>query len=148
MIHEALFTLIALGLLLGAMAKSAQIGLHTWLPNAMEGSRIFLPALFGKGFVPISFCSGELIQGQNRALPFVSSSFDKTLETPLYAGIPLEPLVRACNLDLSAEGQTSSLDRQTWAFRGKPGPKLALGRWGVRWDRNNPRDWTIRRKLF
>ena len=37
MIHETLFTLIALGLLIGAMAKSAQIGLHTWLPNAMEG---------------------------------------------------------------------------------------------------------------
>jgi NADH-ubiquinone oxidoreductase chain 5 len=37
MIHEALFTLVALGLLVGAMAKSAQIGLHTWLPNAMEG---------------------------------------------------------------------------------------------------------------
>jgi len=37
MIHETLFTLIALGLLVGAMAKSAQIGLHTWLPNAMEG---------------------------------------------------------------------------------------------------------------
>jgi formate hydrogenlyase subunit 3/multisubunit Na+/H+ antiporter MnhD subunit len=45
MIHEALFTLIALGLLVGAMAKSAQIGLHTWLPNAMEGSRILLPTL-------------------------------------------------------------------------------------------------------
>src|SRR5262249_42723828 len=44
MIHEALFTLIALGLLVGAMAKSAQIGLHTWLPNAMEGSRILLPS--------------------------------------------------------------------------------------------------------
>ena len=47
MIHEALFTLIALGLLVGAMAKSAQIGLHTWLPNAMEGSRILLPTLLG-----------------------------------------------------------------------------------------------------
>jgi NADH-ubiquinone oxidoreductase chain 5 len=45
MIHEALFTLIALGLLVGAMAKSAQIGLHTWLPMAMEGSRILLPVL-------------------------------------------------------------------------------------------------------
>jgi formate hydrogenlyase subunit 3/multisubunit Na+/H+ antiporter MnhD subunit len=48
MIHEALFTLIALGLLVGAMAKSAQIGLHTWLPNAMEGSRILLPTLLGE----------------------------------------------------------------------------------------------------
>jgi formate hydrogenlyase subunit 3/multisubunit Na+/H+ antiporter MnhD subunit len=47
MIHEALFTLIALGLLVGAMAKSAQIGLHTWLPMAMEGSRIELPTLLG-----------------------------------------------------------------------------------------------------
>lgn len=47
MIHEALFTLIALGLLIGAMAKSAQIGLHTWLPNAMEGWFTWAPLAVG-----------------------------------------------------------------------------------------------------
>jgi len=36
-INESAITIIGLLLLVGAMAKSAQIGLHTWLPDAMEG---------------------------------------------------------------------------------------------------------------
>lgn len=36
-INQDLITLIGLGLLIGAMAKSAQIGLHNWLPTSMEG---------------------------------------------------------------------------------------------------------------
>ncbi len=36
-LSETTVTLVALGLLGGAVAKSAQIPLHTWLPDAMEG---------------------------------------------------------------------------------------------------------------
>src|SRR5437763_12086428 len=35
--HTALVNLVALGLLGGAVAKSAQLPLQTWLPDAMEG---------------------------------------------------------------------------------------------------------------
>ena len=36
-INESVITVIGLLLLIGAIAKSAQIGLHTWLPDAIEG---------------------------------------------------------------------------------------------------------------
>jgi NADH-ubiquinone oxidoreductase chain 5 len=36
-LNENLITIIGLCLLIGAMAKSSQIGLHVWLPMAMEG---------------------------------------------------------------------------------------------------------------
>lgn len=36
-INENVITLIGICLLIGAMAKSSQVGLHIWLPMAMEG---------------------------------------------------------------------------------------------------------------
>lgn len=35
--NENIITIIGICLLVGAMAKSSQIGLHVWLPMAMEG---------------------------------------------------------------------------------------------------------------
>lgn len=42
--NENIITIIGICLLIGAMAKSSQVGLHVWLPMAMEGflSRAFL----------------------------------------------------------------------------------------------------------
>nr|YP_010194624.1 NADH dehydrogenase subunit 5 [Conidiobolus polyspermus]QZZ81363.1 NADH dehydrogenase subunit 5 [Conidiobolus polyspermus] len=37
LINVELLTIISILVLIGAMAKSAQLGLHTWLPDAMEG---------------------------------------------------------------------------------------------------------------
>ena len=36
-INEDIIVLIGICLLIGAMAKSSQVGLHCWLPLAMEG---------------------------------------------------------------------------------------------------------------
>jgi NADH-ubiquinone oxidoreductase chain 5 len=43
LINDRVLTLIGACLLIGAMAKSAQLGLHVWLPNAMEGQISLVP---------------------------------------------------------------------------------------------------------
>ena len=42
-LSSTVVNLVALGLLGGAVAKSAQLPLHTWLPDAMEGRRRSAP---------------------------------------------------------------------------------------------------------
>ena len=37
--NETVLTIIGILFLMGAMAKSAQLGLHSWLPDAMEGNQ-------------------------------------------------------------------------------------------------------------
>ncbi len=39
--NENVITIIGICLLIGAMAKSSQVGLHVWLPMAMEGLYLF-----------------------------------------------------------------------------------------------------------
>ena len=52
--NETAITIIGLLLLTGAMAKSAQIPLHSWLPGSMEGSRSFFFFIFYSFFLLIN----------------------------------------------------------------------------------------------
>jgi NADH-ubiquinone oxidoreductase chain 5 len=53
--NETAITIIGLLLLTGAMAKSAQIPLHSWLPGSMEGQRPFLIYFISLGYVLFLF---------------------------------------------------------------------------------------------
>jgi hypothetical protein len=49
-VNENVITIIGICLLIGAMAKSSQVGLHVWLPMAMEGLKVitfFIIRFFG-----------------------------------------------------------------------------------------------------
>lgn len=51
--NETAITIIALLLLTGAMAKSAQIPLHSWLPGSMEGLKIIIFFMYISIFILI-----------------------------------------------------------------------------------------------
>jgi hypothetical protein len=63
-ISENIITLIGICLLIGAMAKSSQVGLHVWLPMAMEGllNRAFLKLYYMREH-PLNTWSTTLSKG-------------------------------------------------------------------------------------
>lgn len=59
-INETIITIIGLLLLFAAMGKSAQLGLHTWLPDAMEG-RVYIGTIIIFSFIWHSGMSTEFL---------------------------------------------------------------------------------------
>ena len=59
-VNANVVTIIGICLLVGAMAKSSQIGLHVWLPLAMEGKKVFFISiifsyLYITALIPVTY---------------------------------------------------------------------------------------------
>jgi len=86
LMNETGITIIGLLLLMGAMAKSAQIPLHSWLPGSMEGLKvlniIFFIIYFNKSLSSFNFID---IMGYDinylSILPIINSISNTTLHT-------------------------------------------------------------------
>lgn len=76
LMNETGITIIGLLLLMGAMAKSAQIPLHSWLPGSMEGLKalniIFLLLIFCISYFDNSRSSSKFIESMAYDIKYLS----------------------------------------------------------------------------
>ena len=74
--HKESLTIICLLLFIGAVGKSAQLGLHTWLPDAMEGptpvSALIHAATMVTAGVFLIIRSGPFFEGSSLALTIIT----------------------------------------------------------------------------
>jgi hypothetical protein len=88
-INENIITIIGICLLIGAMAKSSQVGLHVWLPMAMEGlfSRALLKLHYMREHLVLNSWSsiylvnfGKIQEKRQSAGNFIQGSSETTCE--------------------------------------------------------------------
>ena len=125
-INETAITIIGLLLLVGAMAKSAQLGLHTWLPDAMEGQRLIL-LLIASGVIAMFFVL---------SVNFKLCSDLTVLQCglpPLIASLPKEwqEVMTGCML---GDGSISHTNRSRDKKAGKTGPSTGNCRYSMTMD--------------
>lgn len=121
-INETAITIIGLLLLVGAMAKSAQLGLHTWLPDAMEGHLkivLVLGVIVCILILDLTIVSDSLIL-QSRLPPLIAIRPKEWLET-----------ITGCML---GDGNISYGNRSRDKKQGKIGPSTGNCRYSMTID--------------
>lgn len=119
-INETAITIIGLLLLVGAMAKSAQFGLHTWLPDRMEGQRLNFLMFLSVAMCVFFFEKDTSLVMQCRLPSLILNLSKKELE-----------IITGCML---GDGNLSYNNRTRDRKRGKIGPSTGNCRYAMTMD--------------